>query len=250
MKLVLYDDSTQPSRHRYLRGILKDDAVIDIEHAVGHLAAGSPQRLMVAVIDNFDSLRPELERLAESGPSLPLSGVRLRPPLPRPSKILACIGNYWEHMQREPRPLNMFLKSPDAVIGPGDTVVLPDFQGIEVFHHEAELGIVIGDRDYWSNSYGYDAVITLLDYMFTEKKLKRVYLHTLEWNTRAQRCFEKSGFAPVKMVRRMLQDFILMQVLREDWLETSEERLAARWSQRDKDASSPSLDPAPHSDPG
>ena len=25
---------------------------------------------------------------------------------------------------------------------------------------EAELGIVIGDRDYWSNSYGYDAVVT------------------------------------------------------------------------------------------
>ena len=68
---------------------------------------------------------------------------------------------------------------------------------------EAELGIVIGDREYWSNSYGYDAVVTLLDHMFTARKLKRVYLHTLEWNQRAQRCFSKSGFKPVKMVRRM-----------------------------------------------
>ena len=59
---------------------------------------------------------------------------------------------------------------------------------------EAELGIVIGDRDYWGNSYGYDAVTTLLDYMFTEINLNRVYLHTLDWNERARRSFAKSGF--------------------------------------------------------
>ena len=91
---------------------------------------------------------------------------------------------------------------------------------------EAELGIVIGDRDYWSNSYGYDAVVTLLDHMFTARKLKRVYLHTLEWNQRAQRCFSKSGFKPVKMVRRMGQDFILMEVLRDDWFAAADERSA------------------------
>jgi hypothetical protein len=38
--------------------------------------------------------------------------VRLRPPLPRPGKILACIANYWEHGAMEARPLNMFLKKP------------------------------------------------------------------------------------------------------------------------------------------
>ncbi len=98
---------------------------------------------------------------------------------------------------------------------------------------EAELGIVIGDRDYWSNSYGYDAVTTLLDYMFSEVNLNRVYLHTLDWNERAQRCFSKSGFKPVRRVRRMSQDFILMEVLRDDWQETAEERLAARFKRMD-----------------
>ena len=92
------------------------------------------------------------------------------------------------------------------------------YYDLDSVNMQAELGIVIGDRDYWSNSYGYDAVTTLLDYMFTEKKMKRVYLHTLEWNTRAQRCFEKSGFNLVKPVRRLSQDFLLMEVLREDWL--------------------------------
>ncbi len=107
---------------------------------------------------------------------------------------------------------------------------------------QAELGIVIGDRDYWSNSYGYDVVTTLLDYLFTGRKLKRVYLHTLEWNKRAQRCFEKSGFKPVKMVNRLSQDFILMEVLREDWFEKADERLAARWSYLKKDARTPASD--------
>ena len=101
-----------------------------------------------------------------------------------------------------------------------------DFDSVNL---EAELGIVIGDRDYWGNAYGYDAVTTLLDYMFTEKKMKRVYLHTLEWNKRAQGCFTKCGFQAVRNVTRMSHDFILMEVLREDWFEKAEERLAARW---------------------
>ena len=104
---------------------------------------------------------------------------------------------------------------------------------------EAELGIVIGDRNYWSNSYGYDAVTTLLDYMFTVRKLKRVYLHTLDWNERAQRCFSKSGFQPVRRVRRMSQDFILMEVLRDDWFATAEERLAARFRAKSSEARPP-----------
>ena len=58
----------------------------------------------------------------------------------RPGKILCCIGNYWEHAQREPKPLNMFLKNPDASIGPGDTIVLPEITEPSSFQHEAELG--------------------------------------------------------------------------------------------------------------
>ena len=111
------------------------------------------------------------------------------------------------------------------------------YYDLDSVNMEAELGIVIGDRDYWSNSYGYDAVTTLLEYMFEVRKLKRVYLHTLDWNERAQRCFSKSGFQPVRRVRRMAQDFILMEVLRDDWFATAEERLAARF--RTKAGSAP-----------
>ena len=111
--------------------------------AVQGLDDGSPQQLVGRIIDTFEDLRPELERLMSSAAPIPLSELRLRAPLPRPGKILCCIGNYWEHMQRDTRPLNMFLKNPDAVIGPSDTIVLPRFEEPYVFQHEAELAIVI-----------------------------------------------------------------------------------------------------------
>ena len=113
------------------------------------------------------------------------------------------------------------------------------YYDLDTVNREAELGIVIGDRDYWSDGYGYDTVTTLLHHMFTIRNLKRVYLHTLEWNDRAQKSFSKSGFNTVRPVRRMAHDFILMDVLRDDWFATCEERLAARFK-----------DSSPNSPPG
>ena len=107
------------------------------------------------------------------------------------------------------------------------------YYDMDTVNLEAELGIVIGDRDYWSDGYGYDAVTTLLDHMFNARNLKRVYLHTLEWNGRAQKSFSKCGFNAVRPVRRMAHEFILMDVLRDDWFANAEERLSARFKDKD-----------------
>ena len=107
------------------------------------------------------------------------------------------------------------------------------YYDMDTVNLEAELGIVIGDRDYWSDGYGYDAVTTLLDHMFNARNLKRVYLHTLEWNGRAQKSFSKCGFNALRPVRRMAHDFILMDVLRDDWFANAEERLSARFKDKD-----------------
>ena len=137
MKLVLFErnGSTAPG------ALVSDDSLVDLRSAVG--LHESPQRTMESIIDRYDELRPRMEALIQSGTPMPLNGVRLLPPLPRPSKIMCCIANYWEHAQREARPLNMFLKNPDAVIGPGGTVRLPDFTVPWMFMHEAELGVVL-----------------------------------------------------------------------------------------------------------
>ena len=166
MKLVLYERHGGEPAAGPQPGMLLGDGVIDVGEAVTHLPSGSAQQLMAQIIEHFDALRPDLERMAQTTARLPLSTVRLRAPLPRPGKILCCIGNYWEHMQREPRPLNMFLKTPDAVIGPGDTVVLPEFEEPYVFQHEAELAIVtkgpakkVRQADYLRAVFGYTCLI-------------------------------------------------------------------------------------------
>lgn len=80
---------------------------------------------------------------------------------------------------------------------------------------QAELGIMIGRREYWNHGYGRDAVSTMLRHMFENPKLKRVHLHTLTWNIRAQKAFQSCGFSPVGEVLRNGHNFVLMEVLRE-----------------------------------
>ncbi len=115
MRLVLFKAGNEGTA---LPGLLTDRGVVDKSEVVE--PSYTPQLTIVGIIDGFEELHPALERLAETGDATPLDEVGLLPPLPRPGKILGCIGNYWEHQQREPWELNMFLKSSDAVIGPGE----------------------------------------------------------------------------------------------------------------------------------
>ena len=161
MRLVLFEPA---ARRDAVPGLLTERGVVDIAHAVP--SGPTPQATMQGVIDTFETLRPALERLAREGAARPLAEVRLRPPLPRPGKILACIANYWEHGALEPRALNMFLKNPDAVIGPGDTIVLPHLTEPWIFMHEAELALVIKGpaknvtRANWQSAvFGYTGMI-------------------------------------------------------------------------------------------
>jgi RimJ/RimL family protein N-acetyltransferase len=85
------------------------------------------------------------------------------------------------------------------------------YYGYDAFQREAELGITIGDREFWGRGYGTDAVRAMLTYLFDELRLDRVFLHTLVWNYRAQAAFERAGFARVKTVHRGGYEFVLME---------------------------------------
>ena len=58
----------------------------------------------------------------------------------------------------------------------------------------AELGIVIGDKAYWGQGYGADAIQALLGVAFGEMNLHRVFLRVDADNARGIRCYEKCGF--------------------------------------------------------
>jgi RimJ/RimL family protein N-acetyltransferase len=88
---------------------------------------------------------------------------------------------------------------------------------IDVLKGEAEVGVTIGERLYWSRGFGTDTLKALVGYVFTETTLTRLYLKTLDWNLRAQRCFQRAGFVQYNTSRRSNGTFILMELRRSDW---------------------------------
>jgi len=138
MRLMFFDD--------FRLGVLRDELVVDVTAAVRDVPHLDPQQLMRGVIERFDQLRAPLEQAAADGQGRPLDSVRVRPPLPHPANIICMAVNYMEDGTRtEPAPINAFIKSPSAIIGPDDTMVLPDIAAT-IFEGEAELAVVIGKR--------------------------------------------------------------------------------------------------------
>ena len=136
MKLVFFDD--------FKLGVLKGEHVVDVSAMVQDIPHTGPHDLINGLIQRFDQYKGRLEETAQRSSGIAVNQVRLRPPLPKPGKIVCMAVNYMEFgARKEPAPINAFLKSPAAVIGRGDTIVLPEAQA-NIFHHEAELGVVIG----------------------------------------------------------------------------------------------------------
>ncbi|WKA30174.1 fumarylacetoacetate hydrolase family protein [Bradyrhizobium roseum] len=138
MKLVYFDD--------FKLGVLKGDAVVDVSTSVKDIPHTGPGDLMNGLIERWDSYKPKLEAAAASAAGVPLSGVRLRPPVPAPRTLDCMAVNYMEDGTRSaPAPINAFHKSPSAIIGHGDTMVLPDVPAT-IFEGEAEIAVVIGRK--------------------------------------------------------------------------------------------------------
>ncbi len=76
---------------------------------------------------------------------------------------------------------------------------------------------MIGNRDYWSKGYGADVIKTLVRYIFEQTNFQRLYLKTLDWNIRAQKCFKKCGFVPYNNITRDSHNFMMMELTRNQW---------------------------------
>ena len=89
------------------------------------------------------------------------SGVRLGPPMARPSKLV-CVGlNYSDHAAETNAPIPkepiLFFKSTTAIVGPNDQLIIP--KGSEKTDWEVELAIVIGKKaSYVSEAEAYDYI--------------------------------------------------------------------------------------------
>ena len=136
MKLLFFDD--------FRLGVLVDDHVIDVSAVAEGIPHAHPQDIMNRLIGEWETYRALIEAELTRRPGVPLGQVRVRPPLPRPTNIDCMARNYMENGTLAERPpINAFTKSPNSVIGHGDTMILPDVAAT-VFEVEAELAVVIG----------------------------------------------------------------------------------------------------------
>jgi 2-keto-4-pentenoate hydratase/2-oxohepta-3-ene-1,7-dioic acid hydratase in catechol pathway len=138
MKLMYFDD--------FKLGVVKGDRVVDVSKVVADIPHTGPHDLIGGLIERFSKYKGKLEKAAAAGKGVPLSKVKIRPPLPKPRNIDCMAVNYMEDgTLKEPAPINAFHKSSSAVIGHGETMVLPDIPAT-IFEGEAELALVIGKR--------------------------------------------------------------------------------------------------------
>jgi 2-keto-4-pentenoate hydratase/2-oxohepta-3-ene-1,7-dioic acid hydratase in catechol pathway len=136
MKLAYFND--------FRLGVLKGDRLVDVTTVVAQIPHTGPGDLMNGLIANFAQFRARLQDATARAEGLPVTQVKIRPPLPKPVNIECMAVNYMEDgTRKEPAPINAFHKSPGTIIGHGDTMILPDMAA-SVFEGEAELALVIG----------------------------------------------------------------------------------------------------------
>src|SRR5580658_25917 len=137
MKLAFFDD--------FKLGVVKGDSIVDVSAVVQDIPHSGPGDLISGLIARFDAYRGKLEA-ASAGAGVALSSVRVRPPLPKPGNIVCMAVNYMENgTLAKPAPINAFHKAPTSIIGPNETMVLPDVPAT-IFEGEAEIAVVIGKR--------------------------------------------------------------------------------------------------------
>jgi RimJ/RimL family protein N-acetyltransferase len=94
---------------------------------------------------------------------------------------------------------------------------------IDQKNRSAEIGIVIGEKEYWSRGYGREALGMLQEIAFEGLNLHRVYLRHVDFNERGHRAYLAAGFQVEGRLRQanFLQgrycDDLIMSVLAEEY---------------------------------
>jgi len=96
---------------------------------------------------------------------------------------------------------------------------------IGVDHHARarEIGIFIGNKDYWGQGYGPEAMRLLMKYAFDYLNIRTILLRVLSHNQRAIAAYRKIGFREIGAWRKAIpregdeQDLVFMDILAEEF---------------------------------
>lgn len=164
--------------------------------------------------------REDLVRLCEfnNDPEVEIAGGG-DPPIPQSLERLEA--EYDENLKKGARDgTNFAIEADGKFIGQCGLYGFDDFRGVA---HRCDLGIAIGDKEYWGRGYGREAVGLLIDYAFNHWNLQRVGLQVMAINERAMRAYRAVGFVEEGRLRRhawsngRFVDSVCMSILREEW---------------------------------
>ena len=82
----------------------------------------------------------------------------------------------------------------------------------------AELGVMLADPASWGQGSGRRVMVSFVRYLWAAHPFRTLVLHTLEWNQRALRCFQRAGFHETARVLRDEDWLVRMEARREWWL--------------------------------
>lgn len=140
---------------------------------------------------------------------------------PMPQSLERLEAEYDESVKKGGRDGTTFAIEADGkLIGQCGLHGFNDLHGVV---HRCDLGISIGDKDYWGRGYGREAITLLVDYAFTYWNVQRVGLQVLATNERAIRSYQAVGFIEEGRLRRHMWsngnyvDGVCMSILREEW---------------------------------
>jgi RimJ/RimL family protein N-acetyltransferase len=112
-------------------------------------------------------------------------------------------------------------------IGTNELIGSCGFLEVDNLNQIAEIGIFIGNKNFWSKGYGTEAIVLLMDYGFKALNLHNILLRVFSFNERAIKCYNKIGFKVIGKRREALKrgertfDVIYMDILYNEFYEKS-----------------------------
>lgn len=147
-----------------------------------------------------------------------ISGINLWAPLSLPQE-----EKWFAHLLERPveeHPLVIEVQTSDGWTPIGNIAL----NSIDLKIRSAEAGILIGEKSFWNQGYGREAMQLILHHGFNNLNLNRIFLHVNETNSGAVKAYENAGFVHEGRMRQaqfqngQYIDVLLMSVLRSEWM--------------------------------
>lgn len=104
-----------------------------------------------------------------------------------------------------------------------DSIGMIGIMKIDHVNKNCEVGVTIGERDFWGKAHGKEALKLTLDYLFLQINMQTIYATIIEENIRSINFFKKFGFVQNGLLKDMVykdgkyQSYVWMSIQKENY---------------------------------